>query len=297
MSDISTSSFAQTPFALVFFNSVFAEAAPETFLSLFLLFLARMLPIITQAPFFGSKVLPPMTKMALAIALFVIFLPHLLTVLTSVPIYSIYFITLAVKELVIGFIIGYFISMPFNIVSNAGILIDHQRGGASLMVNDPTIQNQSSPLGTLFNYVLIYTFYTIDAPFIFIDSIVTSYEVIPPDKFINPQFFETGTIFFEMMTGLLGKVMDLSIRLASPALIVILMTDFFLGIANRLAPQVQVTFLGMGLKSLLALAIVTFGWKTYVAQTGVEILSWLQSMNVLIYSFKQPFEAVLGGGL
>lgn len=295
MTDLLDTPFAKTPFALVFLNSVFAESAPEVFLSLFLLFLARMLPIITQSPFFGSKVLPPMTKMALAISLFVIFLPHLLTVLTTVPVYSINFLLLAIKEMVIGFIIGYFISMPFNIVSNAGILIDHQRGGASLMVNDPTIQNQSSPLGTLFNFVLIYVFYMMDGPFIFIDSIMTSYEVIPPDQFINREFFQNGTVFFKMMVGLLGKVMNLSIQLASPALIVILMTDFFLGIANRLAPQVQITFLGMPLKSLLALAIVTFGWKIFVEQTGIETMSWLQSLNVLIYSFKQPFEAVPGG--
>ena len=56
----------------------------------------------------------------------------------------------------------------------------------------------------------------------------------------------------------------------------ILMTDVFLGIANRLAPQVQITFLGMPLKSLLALTIVTLGLKLFTDQLVIETYDWLQ---------------------
>ena len=89
----------------------------------------------------------------------------------------------------VGLVIGFIMSMPFVIVQNAGIIIDHQRGGASLMVNDPTVQNQSSPLGTLFNMVLIFIFYTLDGPFLFLNAIITSYDVIPPDRMLNTIFF------------------------------------------------------------------------------------------------------------
>jgi len=116
------------------------------------------------------------------------------------------------------------------IVQNAGIIIDHQRGGASLMVNDPTIQNQSSPLGTLFNFVLICIFYMLDGPFLFIEALITSYEVIPPDQFFNTSFFGTDSAFWNpKMIDLLNNMMVITIRLASPALLTILMTDVFLG--------------------------------------------------------------------
>jgi type III secretion protein T len=55
-------------------------------------------------------------------------------------------------------------------------------------------------------------------------------------------------------------VFDLSLKLAAPALVAILMAEMFLGIANRLAPQVQIAFLGMPLKSFLGLLLLFFGW-------------------------------------
>lgn len=85
---------------------------------------------------------------------------------------------------------------------------------------------------------------------------------------------------------ILGKVMIVSTQLAAPALIIALMTDFFLGIANRLAPQVQITFLGMPLKSLLALAIIFFGWRLFINQMVTETYTWLAFLKEFIHLFK-----------
>lgn len=259
----------------LFITSAFNAQNPLAVLTLLFLFFARMLPIIALSPFFGARVLPHPVKITLAISLFVIFLPQLLTV-TKAPItFSPYAILLITKELFVGLVLGFIISLPFSIAQNVGILIDHQRGGASLMVNDPTIQNQSSPLGTLFNMVLIFLFFVIDGPFIFLNAIITSYDIIPPDQFLNPHFFDKTADFWGMMISIFNKVMILSMQLASPALLAILMTDVFLGIANRLAPQVQITFLGMPLKSLLALVVVCFGWRLFSEEMVRQAYQWL----------------------
>lgn len=259
----------------VFVTSAFNKGNPLAILTLLFLFMARILPIIGLAPFFGSRVLPHPVKVTLAVSLFVIFLPQLLgAVNTPVP-FSILAVLLIVKELFVGFILGFIISIPFAIVQNAGMIIDHQRGGASLMVNDPTIQNQNSPLGTLFNYVLIFIFFTINGPFIFLNAMIESYDIIPPDQFLNPHFFDKSTPFWEMLVQLFNEVMVISMQLASPAILAILMTDVFLGIANRLAPQVQITFLGMPLKSLFALAVVCIGWRLFSEEIVRQAYIWL----------------------
>jgi type III secretory pathway component EscT len=146
-------------------------------------------------------------------------------------------------------------------------------------VNDPTVQNQSSPLGTLFNFVLIFIFFTIEGPFLLLNGLVTSYEIIPPDQLINTHFFDKTSSFWELMLKLFNEVMVISIQLASPALLAILMTDMFLGIANRLAPQVQITFLGMPLKSLLALVVVCFGWKLFGEELVHQCFLWLETVK------------------
>lgn len=270
----------------LFLKSTMASGNYTGPLMLLFLFLARMLPIIALSPFFGSRVLPHPVKVFFAMTLFVIFLPHLIVVTTGPINFNAYFLVLVAKELVMGFFLGFLVSIPFIIIQTAGMIIDHQRGGASLMVNDPTIQNQSSPLGTMFNFVLIYVFFLIDGPFLFIDAINISYDMVPPDKMLNPAFFAETSPFRQQMLTVLSTTMRVSAQFAAPALLAILMTDVFLGIANRLAPQVQVTFLGLPLKSLLGLTVICIGWNVFVKQMVLESYSWLKVIENMLVLFK-----------
>lgn len=272
----------------IFLSGIFSKEDPQSLFSLILLFLSRMLPIIAMSPFFGARVLPNPTKVMLGFVLFVVFLPTFLLSVSSPLTFNPALVLLAFKEMFVGLILGFLIGIPFVIVQSAGMFIDHQRGGASLMVNDPTIQNQSSPIGTLFNQVLIVVFYATDAPFLFLDAIQVSYDVIPADKFLNPALFTKDTPFWNVQVKLFNEVMVIAVRLASPALIAILMTDVFLGVANRLAPQVQITFLGMPLKSLLGLALIFFGWHLMTSEFAKQSLHWVQVVIDVIKMFGVP---------
>ena len=268
----------------LYLDTAFANGDFIPFLSLMFLFMGRMLPIISLVPFFGGKLLPRPVKVTFAISLFMIFLPQLLIETTTPLAFNLQLVFYLIKEFFVGLLVGFFLSIPFIIVQSSGILIDHQRGGSSLMVNDPTIQNQSSPLGTMFNYVLIVLFFAMDGPFLVLDIISQSYTLIPADKMINTAIFNDSSQIVSYTTRLLGSVMILATQLAAPALIMILMTDFFLGIANRLAPQVQITFLGMPLKSLLGLTIVFFGWTLFVREIVAQSS---KSLNFISYIIKQ----------
>lgn len=266
-------------------NLPFSQNDPTSFLALLFLFFGRMLPIIALAPFFGAKVLPHSVKVAFALCLFAIFLPQLATLTKTQLTFDFNMVFMFLKELFVGFIIGYFISIPFVIVQNTGAIIDHQRGASSLMVSDPSTQTQTSPLGTLFNLLLIYLFFAIEGPFTVIEMVSMSYNILPPDQFMNLDFFSNNSEVLSEIMRLMGQVMILSTQLAAPALLIILMTDFFLGIANRLAPQVQITFLGMPLKSLLALTIVFFGWQLFMEQIVRETYVWTNYVTELIKKF------------
>jgi len=272
-------------YAELYFRSTLAEGTPEAFLAVLILFLCRFLPIIQMSPFFGSRTLPQPAKVAFALALFAVMLPTLLVNMSGPVYFNMNFFWLAIKEMFIGWSIGWLMSTPFSIVSTVGMLIDHQRGGASLMVNDPSIQNQSSSIGTLFNLVLIFVFYYVDGPFYFLNAITTSYEIMPPDELLSPKFFNKSNTFWETQISLLNKIMVLTVQIGAPPLIVQLMTDLFLGIANRLAPQVQITFLGLPLKSLLAILVIWMGWKAYNDQTVVLLFQWLEILRNAILSF------------
>lgn len=269
----------------LFINSPLFQRDPITVLSLIFITVCRLAPIVALAPFFGARVLPHPVKMTLCLCLLAMVLPRLMNnQMESLP-FNAHVVFLAAKELFIGTVIGFFLGLPFLVVSGSGLLIDHQRGAASLMTNDPTIQNQSSPIGTLYNLSLIMIFFNIGGPFYVIDTIIESFEVLPPDKLLNPLFFNPSSLLEERIMKTLQDFVALMLKLAMPGLLVILMTDTFLGIINRLAPQVQITFLGMGLKSWLALFMVCIGWDAFVGEMGTQTLKFLEEFLKMIHEF------------
>lgn len=269
----------------LYLNSGFNRENDTGLITIFLLSMIRILPILALAPYLGGKLLPRPAKVGLGIALFLIFFPQLMQVTDQKLGYSPYVVILVLKEMLIGTIMGLLATIPSFIVQGAGMFIDHQRGGASLQIQDPTLQNQASPIGTLYDLIYVFMFWAIDGPFMLIDAISLSFDVIPPDKLFAARFFNQQDPFWTEMVLLFNYVMKIIVKLASPSLIVILMTDTFLGIANRLAPQVMITFLGMPLKSFLGIFIILLGWKQVTAQMLKEGYTWALKVKEYVLMF------------
>jgi len=271
---------ATTDYALLLFG--LPNLQPMTVLAFFFLTLARMLPIISLAPFLGSKTIPATIRMMFGIAFVAIFLPqNLLAAHGEIP-YGMAFIGLMIKELLIGSVIGFLAAIPFYTAQMAGGLVDHQRGASALQVTDPSTQTQTGSIGLLYNYVLIAIFFSLNGPFLFLDGLANAYQLIPVDGFLSPTLFSIDTPFIKLLFGLFKYVMNLSIQLSAPALIGILLTDAFLGIANRLAPQVQIVFLGISLKSWVGIALLTASWSLVIKVMGQESINWFKSLNVIM---------------
>ena len=266
---------------LQFFNHIY-ELSPTALLSLFVLSLFRLGPIIVLAPFLGSK-LPSPVKVGLMISLSVVLLPHIaMTSLTMLD-FNWALVCYAAKELFIGLIFAFFICVPFQFAQSAGVIIDFVRGSSSLQVNDPFSQAQSSPIGNLYNYLLIVIFYGVGGLFLLLNTLIVSYTVLPVDALINPAFFSLKLPFWQILTGVTAQLFAIGIQLSAPALLAVLMTEVFLGIANRLAPQVQIVFLGMSLKSLIGLAMLALGWIFILKQLEKETLLWMKEMHKMIF--------------
>jgi type III secretion protein T len=262
---------------------------PTTVLSLFFLTLARLLPIMVLAPFLGAKNVPMTIRMMFSVALVAIFLPqNLLKASQEIP-FGMLYIGFLVKELLIGTILGFLATVPFFIAQMAGSLIDHQRGASSLQVTDPTTQSQTGPIGILYNYVLIAVFFSLNGPFLFFDGIASSYELIPADKLISPTLFSMQTPFWKQIFQLGEYTFNLATQISAPAVIGVLLTDSFLGIANRLAPQVQIVFLGMSLKSWIGIALMTASWGIVIQFMGKEAIGWIKTLNQLIHQIGLSF--------
>lgn len=247
-----------------------------------LLTFMRVGVITSLAPFLGAKIIPALGRVGMALSLTLIFLPTVLFYTQMTYISDVAFVGYAVKECAIGFVLGFIASAPFYVVQSSGILIDYLRGSSMMMAQDPTMQSQSSPIGIMFNNYLIVLFYALDGPLLFFDAITTSFQLFPVDQMVNPAFFDLKNPFWKTALLLTSDIFNLSIQLAAPAILGILMAEMFLGIANRLAPQVQISFLGMSLKSLLGLLVLWAGWFFFLKQTSAMSIDWMHTLiNVI----------------
>jgi len=253
--------------------------------NIFLLSLARIVPAIAIAPFFGGKMVGDIVKVGLGICITFIFLPFLII---SNPIsltLDITFILLMAKEVAIGSILGIIIAIPFFYSQGAGALIDHQRGSQSLQVMDPTTQMQTSPTGTLFNNMMLMVFFSISGPLFFFDGLFTSFALLPIDSFFPPQFFDLHHPFWVAMMGMFTTIVKISLQLSAPSLLAMLLSDLFLGIANRMAPQVQISFLLWSFKAFIGIAMLYLAWWLVIKQLDVQATTWLKSYSKLVNTF------------
>ncbi|MCH9811220.1 flagellar biosynthetic protein FliR [bacterium] len=255
----------------------------NTLWKLLLLGFMRLAPICAIAPFMGAKLIPIMGRVGFALSLSVVFLPTILvTKGPNIEMASTLFVFYSLKELTIGFILGYLASIPFFVAQSSGIFIDYARGASSMMGQDPTTQSQASPIGIMMNYYLIVLFYALGGPLLFFDAISTSFEVVPVDGFFPHVFYAKDNHFWTTMLDILNQVFSMGVQLAAPSLVAILMAESFLGIANRLAPNVQIAFLGMPLKSLLGLSLLWAGWYVIAHKLGDYSIEWITALNKLV---------------
>lgn len=254
--------------------------------NLFLLSLARVLPVVAITPFFGSKSIPNPAKMAIALCVATVMLPHLATTSKLFPVMNWTYAGLFIKEIFIGTIIAYIATIPFWVAQSSGIVIDFMRGASSMIGQDPTMRNQVSSLGILYNQMTIVLFYSIGGATIFLSTLMNSYIILPPDTWIHPIFFAKNFPFWKQVITLASHIMAMALQLAAPAIVGGLMAEVFLGIANRMAPQVQIAFLGISIRSMLAIGLLCAGWIVVLNQISAETLNWLEMLRKSTYMLR-----------
>jgi type III secretion protein T len=260
----------------------FPGMTPIALLAIAILGLLRIAPIVSIAPFLGSK-LPGAAKIGLAMILTIVLLPQMILSSKLNLTFDASFIAYSLKELLIGTIFAVLAAIPFYIVQAAGVLIDFQRGSSAMQTTDPMLQSQVSPSGVLYNYILVVIFFTIGGHIYFVEMLMQSFVLVPVDGFIADSFFNANTPFWVMMMHLLTQFTLLTVQFSAPAVVAILMADLFLGIANRLAPNVQIAFLGMSIKSLLGLVLLWASWFFVLQQMeGKTTAFYRQLMDALI---------------
>ena len=162
---------------------------------------------------------------------------------------------LAFKEAIIGFLIGFFAAIPFWVAENVGTFIDNQRGATMGEVYSPLNGSQVSTTGIFFTQLVSTIFFVSGAIFLFLGALYKSYEIWPvfPADAVFPAFVSDAPV--RILTALDGMLRT-TVVISAPVIIVMFLATIGLGLVNRTAPQLNVFFLSMPVKSALGVAML-----------------------------------------
>ena len=166
-----------------------------------------------------------------------------------------------VKEAVVGFLIGFFTSIPFWVAENVGNFIDNQRGATMGEVYSPLSGAQVSTTGIFFTqivstiffvHIVSTIFFVGGAVLIVLAAIYASYAVVP--MFGDWPGLRRDAPVFALDT--LDGMMCMTVVISAPVIILMFLATIGLGFVNRTAPQLNVFFLSMPIKSALGVAML-----------------------------------------
>lgn len=162
------------------------------------------------------------------------------------------FAFVALKEALIGFAIGFFAAIPFWVAENVGNFIDNQRGATMGEVYSPLSGTQDSTTGIFFTQVVSTIFFIGGAIFVLLGALYSSYSIWPV---FSPELAFAPDAPIQIL-GSLDSMLRTTVVIAAPVIIVMFLATLGLGLVNRTAPQLNVFFLSMPVKSALGIAML-----------------------------------------
>jgi type III secretion protein T len=217
--------------------------------------LPRMMVIFLVLPVFNSNLIPGLLRSAIAAALTFPAAAHLVPAVQATGLEELMGMrTLGIfaKEAFVGLVLGYIFAIPFNALEGVGFLIDNQRGASIAATINPLTGHDTSPLGVLFNQAFIVFFLVSGGFVLLLDVVYSSYEVFPVLQML-PSF---GPGLPVAALGLLDSLVRMALLLAAPVMIAMFLAELGLALVSRFAPQLQVFFLAMPVKSALAMLML-----------------------------------------
>lgn len=231
--------------------------------------LARMFAAFMLLPIFSRQVMPGMLRTAVALVFGLCAAVALYPAVKAGSFEPAHVIALVLKEVAVGFVLGFLLAIPFWALEAVGFLIDNQRGASIAATINPLTGHDTSPLGILFNQAFIVFFLAAGGLTMFLDLIYDSYRQWPVLDWW-PQLRADSA---QLALAQLDRMVRLAAVLAAPVLVAMFLAELGLALVSRFAPQLPVFLLAMPVKSALAMLMLGVYAATLFDYARAEIES------------------------
>lgn len=213
----------------------------------FFLTFTRIMAAIIHVPVLGGRSIPNQIKLGLGLILAIFLTPLQTATLTGEGLSIPSFAAAITREIIIGTIAGYAAVLAFGALQITGSLMGLGSGFTAGQILNPALEESGTSLDQIFVMTAFLLFFVLNGHHSFILGLQRTFEVLPVNAEI-PQLAQ------ESIMRLTGNLIATGIQMALPILGALLLADLALGLLARVAPQIQVFFLGIPLKIALGLA-------------------------------------------
>ncbi|OZI46656.1 type III secretion system export apparatus subunit SctT [Bordetella genomosp. 5] len=246
----------------MFSGVTYAEA--KIFLGTLALTQPRILALCVMLPIFSRQSMPGMLRYAVAAAIGLIIVPVLMPRYAAFDPSWIDLVLLVAKEVFVGLVLGFLVAIPFWIFEAVGFVIDNQRGASLGATINPATGNDSSPMGILFNQAFMVFFLAGGGFMLMLTMLYDSFRLW--DLFSWAPTLSRESV--PLMLDQLSRFARLVLLFAAPAIVAMFLAELGLALVSRFAPQLQVFFLAMPIKSGLALLVLVLYMGTLFEYAG-----------------------------
>ncbi len=219
---------------------------------LFALVFMRMTGAIFFNPVLGRSNFPNAAKGALILALSYLMYLNTEGVLLHEPANLMEFGLMLVKELMVGFAIGYSMELCFAVIRFASAVIDATMGLSMAQVYDPQYNSQMTITSGLYYAFLMMIFLATDGHLRLLELIYVSADVVPFGEVV------IRTQLPELMMQIFRSSIAMGLQFAFPIIAIELVTEAAVGILMRVIPQINVFAVNFQLKIIVGLMMLLY---------------------------------------
>jgi type III secretion protein T len=252
---------------------------PAAWMAAIFMAMPRLLAIFSILPMFSRQALPGLLRVGVAFSVAIFIVPSLVGESIDSSFSAVYTIAIIIKEVMIGFILGFLIALPLWAFDIMGAYVDNQRGASIASTINPLTGHDTSPLGELFSQAAV-TFLLISGGYLLILNVIyDSFSLWPVYKLLPKLSADTPIILLSQM----DRLMSMAVLFSAPIIFAMFLAEFGLGLVSRFVPQLQVFFMAMPIKSALAMfmfsiyTVALFGYAgdefEPIGKTAIHILS------------------------
>ena len=247
-----------------------------TEIAIFFAILLRLSVVLFVLPIFNSRQVPHAFKACISLGLSLMLYPLLRETVSPISLEPFALVPLVMGELVFAIVLSLSVTLILSAFQMAGEFINFEMGFGFAQVVDPQNGTQTMLFSMWFQLLALMLFLSMNGHHFLLKSVVESFHTLPIGAFALDQ------ALYRSIIALSGQLFIIAIKLSSPVLIALVVTQIGLGLMSKFAPQLNILMTSFPLTIFVGLVFMSFSvliWGTSMEHVTKDLFLFLGALT------------------